>query len=146
MLKEKILDDIKQAMKSKDNFKRDTLRFLHSAIKQIEIDNRKDVSDEDIIKIIQKSMKQRNDTIAQYKDVNRPELIEKEENEIKILKEYLPEQIGDDELKSVIESIIKEVNATSIKDMGKIMGKASAKLSGRADGKRINEMATSILQ
>lgn len=146
MLKQTILDDIKQAMKNKDNFKRDTLRFLHSAIKQVEIDSRKDVDDAGIIKILQKSIKQRGDTIIQCKEANRDDLVQKEEQELEILKTYLPEQINDEDLKTTIVNIIKETNATNMKDMGKVMGLASAKLSGRADGKRINQVVSLLLK
>jgi uncharacterized protein YqeY len=145
MLKEQILDDIKSAMKSKENFKRDTLRFLHAAIKQVEIDKRIELNDGDIIQIIQKSIKQRNDSISQYKEANRDELVEKEENEIKILEQYLPKQVNDEELKQIIKDIIKDVNATSKKDMKNVMSKAREILSGQADGKRISQMVGSLL-
>ena len=145
MLKDKILADIKQAMKDKDNFKRDALRFLHSAIKQVEIDSRKDLDDSEIIKIIQKSIKQRNDSIEQYKQADRNELIEKEQNEVTLLETYLPTQLSDDELKKEVASIISSVGANSKKDIGKVMGAASQKLAGIADGARINKAAQELL-
>ena len=145
MLKKQILDDIKQAMKDKDNFKRDTLRFLHSAIKQVEIDKRIELNTADIIKIIQKSIKQRNDTITQYKEAQRDELIEKEANEIKLLEKYLPKQVDDNELESIIKEIIKDTGASSKKDMKIVMSQANEKLAGRADGKRISQVVNSIL-
>ena len=145
MLKDKILADIKQAMKDKDNFKRDALRFLHSAIKQVEIDSRKDLDDSEIIKIIQKSIKQRNDSIEQYKQADRSELIEKEQNEVTLLETYLPTQLSDDELKKEVADIISSVGATDKKDIGKVMGAASKKLAGIADGARINKAAQELL-
>ena len=145
MLKDKILADIKQAMKDKDNFKRDALRFLHSAIKQVEIDSRKDLDDSEIIKIIQKSIKQRNDSIEQYKQADRSELIEKEQNEVTLLETYLPTQLSDDELKKEVAEIISSVGATDKKDIGKVMGVASKKLAGIADGARINKAAQELL-
>jgi uncharacterized protein YqeY len=145
MLKKQILDDIKQAMKNKDNFKRDTLRFLHSAIKQVEIDKRIELNTADIIKIIQKSIKQRNDTITQYKEAQRDELVEKEANEIKLLEQYLPKQVDDNELESIIKEIIKDTGASSKKDMKIVMSQANEKLAGRADGKRISQIVNSIL-
>jgi len=144
-LKEKIQKDLKNAMKAKDVFTRDTLRFLMSAIKQVEVDSRKELNDEDIIKIIQKSVKQREEAATQYKDGGREDLYEKEIKEAEILKRYLPKQLSDEELKAQLEVIIKEVGATSIKDMGKVMGVAIKKLAGRADGKRINQMVKKIL-
>jgi uncharacterized protein YqeY len=144
-LKEKINQDLKEAMKAKDTKKRDALRLLTSAIKQIEVDERKELSDEDIIKIIQKQVKQRNDSIEQYKEANRDDLVQKEQEEISFYEVYLPKQLSDEELKSALNEIIKEVGATSLKDMGKIMGIATKKLSGKADGKRINETVKKIL-
>jgi len=116
-----------------------------SAIKQVEVDTRKELSDEDIIKIIQKSIKQREESATQYKEAGREDLYEKEMKEAKILKSYLPKQLSDEELESEIRKIIDEVNATSLKDMGKIMGVATKKLAGVADGKRINQMVKKIL-
>ncbi len=144
-LKEQIQNDLKNAMKAKDVFTRDTLRFLMSAIKQVEVDSRKELSDEDIIKIIQKSVKQREEAASQYKEGGREDLYEKEIKEANILKSYLPKQLDDAELEEEVKKIIEEVGATSMKDMGKVMGTATKKLAGRADGKRINQMVKKIL-
>ncbi|BAF70098.1 GatB/YqeY domain-containing protein [Nitratiruptor sp. SB155-2] len=144
-LKEQLQNDLKEAMKSKDTFKRDTIRFLMSAIKQVEVDTRKELSDEDIIKIIQKSVKQREEAASQYKEGGREDLYEKEMKEADILKSYLPKQLSDEELETELKKIIEEVGASSMKDMGKIMGVATKKLAGRADGKRINQMVKKIL-
>ncbi|BCD60297.1 MULTISPECIES: GatB/YqeY domain-containing protein [unclassified Nitratiruptor] len=144
-LKEQLQQDLKEAMKSKDTFKRDTIRFLMSAIKQVEVDTRKELSDEDVIKIIQKSVKQREEAASQYKEGGREDLYEKEMKEAEMLKNYLPKQLSDDELESELKKIIEEVGATSMKDMGKIMGVATKRLAGRADGKRINQMVKKIL-
>ncbi len=144
-LKETIAKDLKEAMKAKDSFTRDTLRFLMSAIKQVEVDTRKELSDEDVIKIIQKSVKQREEAATQYKEGGREDLYEKEMKEAEILKRYLPKQLSDEELRAQLEAIIEEVGATSMKDMGKVMGVATKKLAGRADGRRINQMVKEIL-
>lgn len=144
-LKEQIQNDIKTAMKTKDKFKRDSLRLLSSAMKQIEVDERKTLSDEDIMKIIQKMLKQRDDSATQFKDAGREDLYEQEINEANLLKEYLPQQLSDSELKERIQSIITKVGAISMKDMGKIMGVASKELQGIADGKRISLSVKSIL-
>ncbi len=144
-LKERIAKDLKEAMKAKDSFTRDTLRFLMSAIKQVEVDTRKELSDEDVIKIIQKSVKQREEAATQYKEGGREDLYEKEMKEAEILKRYLPKQLSDEELRAQLEAIIEEVGATSMKDMGKVMGVATKKLAGRADGRRINQMVKEIL-
>ncbi len=144
-LKSRLQNDMKEAMKSKDSFKRDVIRFLMSAIKQIEVDERRELSDADIEKIIQKSLKQRDDASKQFKDAGREDLYKKEIAEANILKEYMPEQLSDGELKSIIESIISRVGATTLKDMGKVMGVATKETQGRADGKRINVIAKELL-
>lgn len=144
-LKELLQCDLKEAMKTKDNFKRDTVRFLMSALKQIEVDERKELSDEDIIKIIQKSLKQREDAATAFKSAQREDLYEKEMQEAAILKTYLPKQLDDNELKEIILKHIKETGSTSIKEIGKIMGLVLAECAGVADGKRINALTKELL-
>lgn len=144
-LKEKLQQDLKDAMKAKDNVTRDTIRFLMSSLKQIEVDERKELSDDDIIKIIQRSIKQREDSMKQYKDAGRDDLYEQEFAGVQILKKYLPKQLDDDELKAVILNIIKQTSASSIKDMGKVMGLAIKQTTGKADGKRINNIVKELL-
>ncbi len=144
-LKERINQDLKVAMKDKDTKKRDALRLLTSAMKQIEVDERKELSDEDIIKIIQKQIKQRNDSIAQYKQAGRDDLVAKEQTEIKYYEIYLPKQLDDKELEKEIKNIIEKVGAQSLKEMGKVMGAATKQLAGKADGKRISETVKKLL-
>jgi uncharacterized protein YqeY len=144
-LREKINQDLKEAMKAKDAKKRDALRLLSSAFKQIEVDERRELSDEDTVKIIQKQVKSRNDSIEQYKKADRQDLVDKEQEEIDVYEMYLPKQLSDDELSDAIKEIITKVNAQSIKDIGKVMGVASKDLAGLADGKRINECAKNLL-
>lgn len=144
-LRETINQDLKEAMKAKDVKTRDALRLLTSAFKQIEVDERKELNDDDIIKIIQKQIKSRNDSAAQYKDADRLDLMEKELEEIACYEVYLPKQLSDEELSEALKTIIANVGATSVKDMGKIMGAANQELAGRADGKRINECVKTLL-
>jgi uncharacterized protein len=144
-LRETINQDLKEAMKAKDVKKRDSLRLLTSAFKQIEVDERKELSDDDVIKIIQKQIKSRNDSITQYKAAGRDELALAEQDEIEYYEVYLPKQLTDEELESALAEIMKNVGATSVKDMGKIMGVASKELAGRVDGKRINECVKKLL-
>ena len=144
-LKEQLKNDLKEAMKAKNNFKRDVIRLINSAIKQIEVDERRELSDEDVIKILQKSAKQRNDSIVQYREGNREDLAQKEADELVVINSYLPKQIEDSELESEIKAVIEQVGATTIKDMGKVMGIASKKLAGKADGKRISEVVKRLL-
>jgi len=144
-LKVKLQDDLKDAMKTKDNFKRDVIRFLMSALKQIEVDERKELSDADIIKIIQKSLKQRDDAAIAFKEAARDDLYDKEVAEAAILKSYLPQQLSDDALKSIIQKHIQATGATSLKEIGKIMAGVLAECEGVADGKRINNIAKELL-
>jgi len=144
-LRDQVSNDMKAAMKAKETEKRDALRLLLSAFKQVEVDERKELSDEDVNKIIQKQVKQRQDSAAQYKEAGRDDLLEKEESEIAIFMAYMPKQLDDSELKSAVKTIVEKVGATSMKDMGKVMGMASKELAGKADGKRINECVKALL-
>ena len=144
-LQEKLKADLVEAMKNKDVLKRETIRFLNVSIKQIEVDERRVLSNEDIIKLIQKSLKQREDSITQFRAGGREDLVENENAQADILRAYLPKQLSDEELEFEVKNIITETNATSMKDIGKIMGVANKKLAGIADGKRINEAAKKLL-
>lgn len=145
MLINTIRDDIKVAMKNKETERRDALRLLNSALKQVEIDQRKELSDDDVIALISKQIKQRNDAIEQYESAGRDELAQKERNEIAFYEAYMPKQLSDDELTAALQTIISEVGATSMKEMGKVMGAAKAKIGSQADGKRINSCVKSLL-
>jgi len=144
-LRETINLHVKEAMKAKDTKKRDALRLLTSAFKQIEVDERKDLNDDDIIKIIQKQVKSRNDAASQFKDAGRDDLMQIELDEIAIYEPYLPAQLDDTKLESAVKDIITKVGASSMKDMGKVMGMASKELAGIADGKRINVCVKRLL-
>jgi len=144
-LRDTINQDVKNAMKAKETKKRDALRLLTSAFKQIEVDERKELSDDDVIKIIQKEVKKRNDSATQYKDAGRDDLLQIELDEIAFYEPYLPAQLSDDELNTALKEIISKVGASSMKDMGKVMGMASKELAGKADGKRINECVKQLL-
>ena len=144
-LRETITQDVKNAMKAKETKKRDALRLLVSACKQIEVDERRELSDDDVIKIILKQVKSRNDSIVQYKKAGRDDLMQIELDEIACYMPYLPVQMDDEELATAVGEIITKVGATSMKDMGKVMGMASKELAGKADGKRINECVKKLL-
>jgi len=144
-LRETINTEVKNAMKAKDVKKRDALRLLMSAFKQIEVDERKELSDDDVIKIIQTQVKRRNDSATQYKEAGRDDLMQTELDEIAFYTPYLPAQLDDEELTVEIKEIISQTGASTMKDMGKVMGMASKKLAGKADGKRINETVKALL-
>jgi len=142
---DQIKQDTKEAMKAKDAFTRDTLRSLQAAIKQEVIDNKVEASDDVVLKIIQRLIKQRNDAANQYKDAGREDLYEKETKEATILKAYLPAQLDDAELEAIVQEAINESKASSMKDMGKVMKPALQKVGNRADGKRVSECVKRLL-
>ena len=144
-LKEQIKADVKDAMRAKEAVKRDTLRNIQAAIKQIEVDERRDVTDCDVENILMKYLKQREDAKVQFGDAGRNDLVEKEDVEIAIVKVYLPEPMDDVELETVMKEVINSVGATSMKDMGKVMGAAKSTIGSRADGGRINVMVKKLL-
>jgi len=143
MLKQKILDEMKQAMKSGNTQKRDTLRMLDSMIKNVEIEKMKKetgLADEEIIEVVAKGIKQRKDSVFQYEAGGRMDLAEKEKKEIEILSEYMPEQMGEEEIKLAVKEIISQTGATSKAEMGKVMGIAMGKLKGKADGNLVKKI------
>lgn len=146
-LKATIDADIKAAMLAKDKV---TLLALRDIKKMILIEESKaggngELSDDEGMKILQKAVKQRKDSAQIYKDQNRPDLLEKEEAEITVIEKYLPEAMGEAELKSALEAIIAKVGASSPADMGKVMGAATKELAGKAEGRAISTMVKSLL-
>jgi uncharacterized protein len=141
-IKETLLDDIKQTMRDKNKVKLTTLRGLHAAIKQKEIDERPedDLSDDDIIQIINTMIKQRREAAQQYRDGNRPELADIEETEIVVYQDYLPEQLAEDEISQLIEEAISKTGASDIKAMGQVMSELRPKLHGRADMGKVSQL------
>ena len=144
-LKEKLNEDLKQAMRDKEVVKRDSIRAINTMIKQIEVDERRVLDDAEVIKLVQRGIKQREEAISQYSAASRDDLVEKEQSQIDVFMIYLPKQLNDEELEAGMKDIIREVKAETIKDMGKVMGAASKKFAGVADGKRINEMVKKLL-
>lgn len=131
---ERITNDIKEAMKSKDTLKLQTLRMLKGAIDLERINKKLEkVADDDILVIIGKQIKTRKESIVEFEKGNRQDLIDQTNEEIKLLETYMPEQLSEEEITNIINEIIKEINATSIKDMGSVMKEASSKLKGKAD-------------
>jgi uncharacterized protein YqeY len=144
-LNAQIKSDIKDAMRAKDTLKRDTLRNIQAVVKQIEVDERREVTDADMEAILVKYAKQREDAKTQFKNAGREDLVQNEEAELLIIKAYLPEQMSDEELESTIKEIVEKVGATSMKDMGKVMGAAKSAIGSKADGGRINICVKALL-
>lgn len=145
MLKEKLLEDLKSAMKEKNTNKKNAVQMIRTAILQIEKDKGIEVSDEQIIDIIAKEVKKRKDSLVDFEKANRQDLIDQINEEICVLEAYLPKQLTDEELEEIVSKIVTEVGAESIKDMGKVMKEAKSEIGAKADGKRINEMVKKIL-
>lgn len=144
-LKEQIKHDIKEAMRAKETIRRDTLRNISAAIKQIEVDERIEVDDAIVEKILMKYAKQREDAIVQFRDAGRDDLVAKDEAELALVMSYLPEPMSDEELESILKEIIASTGASSMKDMGKVMGAAKGAVGSRADGGRINQVVKGLL-
>lgn len=144
-LNAQIKSEIKVAMRAKDTVKRDTLRNIQAVVKQIEVDERREVTDTDMEAILMKYAKQREDAMAQFKEAGRDDLVAKEEAELIIVKSYLPEQMDDAQLEHTLKEIIAKTGATSMKDMGKVMGAAKSAIGSRADGGRINACVKTLL-
>ena len=128
-------------MKAKDAEKVSTISFLRSQMKNLAIDKRQNaLTDEDVISVLRKLVKQRRDSIEQFKAGNRQDLVEKEAKELEILLAYLPQQVSDEKMKEIIEEVVKATGATSIQDMGKVMKELMAKFAGRSDNKLVSEL------
>jgi uncharacterized protein len=144
-LKQKINDDVKDAMRKKDRDRLTTLRLITAAIKQKEVDDRIELDDTQVIAIIDKMARQHKDSIEQYQNAGRVDLVEKEQSELAIVESYLPTQLPEDEVKLLIQQAINSTNAESIKDMGKVMGVLKPQLQGRADMGNVSNQVKSLL-
>lgn len=140
------MEDLKEAMKNKDIIKKNTVQMVRAAILQIEKDKGIQVEDDKILEIIAKEVKTKRDALADFAKAEREDLINQTNAEIKVLQEYLPKQLSKEEIKNELEKIIKEIGATSMKDMGAIMKSAKEKMGASADGKTINEVAKEIMK
>ena len=146
-LKEQIMADVKSAMKNKEQDKLATLRFLHSAIKYREIELRpNDINDNEIIGVLKKLAKQRQDSIEQFEKAGRTDLSDKEKYELSVLETYLPAKLSEDKVRAIIEEVIAEVQASTIKDMGKVMKAVGQRTQGAADNKMVSEIVKEKLQ
>jgi uncharacterized protein YqeY len=145
MLQEKLMTDLREAMKSGDKIRLEVLRMVRASIKNAEIAQQKSLDDPDILGIIAKEGKQRRESIAEFKKANRQDLVDKEEAELAILLEYLPEQISREEIVATARQVIEEVEARGPGDKGKVMQKLMPQLKGKAEGREINEVVTELL-
>jgi uncharacterized protein YqeY len=144
-LKQRLTDDLKQAMKGGDTLKRSALRLLMASIHNAEIAKRTTLEDADILGIIAKEVRQRQESIESFQQGNRQDLVAKEEAELAVLQGYLPQQMTHEEIVEAARQVIAEVGAQGPADKGKVMPKIIAQLKGRADGREINEVVTELL-
>ena len=144
-LREKISEDMKAAMKARETEKLGAIRLLQAALKQKEVDERIELTDDIVLAIIEKMLKQRKDSIEQFTTGNRLDLVAKEKFEVGVLSVYLPQQLSEAEVLAILDSVISETGATSAKDMGKVMNALRPKVAGRADMGELSGMVKSRL-
>ena len=144
-IKDQLNNDLKDAMKSKDKLRTETVRGLKSAIKYAEIEAGTDFGDEDVLAVIGKQAKQRRDSIAEFEKAQRTDLVEKETAELAILEQYLPAQLSEAEIKEKAEVVIAELGISDMKGMGQVMKSLMVELKGQADGKIVNQIVRELL-
>ena len=144
-LKTKITDDMKAAMKAREAERLSAIRLMLAAIKQLEVDERKDLSDLEVISVIERMIKQRRDSIAQFQAAGRKDLVDRETFELGLLSSYLPKQLSDDEIASEITAVFAQTGAQGPSDMGKVMGLLKGKLAGRADMGKVSALVKAKL-
>lgn len=147
-IKEQLTEDMKTAMKEREagKLRLNVIRMVRSNIKNTEINEKRELNDDDVLAVLMKEVKMRQDSLEEFKKADRQELVAQAEEEIEILKKYLPAALSDDELKAIVAEVVAEVGATGPKDMGKVMPAVMAKTKGRADGKRISAMVRELLK
>ena len=145
MLKEKLMDDLKNSMREKNEIRKNTVQMVRAAILQIEKDKGITVEDDKIVEIIAKEVKGKKDALVDFEKAGRDDLIEQTNQEIAILQEYLPKQLSKEEIKIELEKVIYDLGATSMKDMGNVMKEAKARIGAGADGRTINEVVKELL-
>ncbi len=147
-IKDLLTEDMKQAMKDKESGKLrlSVIRMARANIKNIEIDEKRELNDDEVLAVLMKEVKMRQDSLEEFAKAGREELVEQAKQEIAILRKYLPEQLSDEELKALVEEAVAETGAAGPKDMGKVMAALMPKTRGRADGKRINTMVRELLK
>ncbi len=144
-LKDKLNQDMKEAMKARESDRLSTIRQLRSAIKNREIELQQELDDEAVIAVVSTLVKQRRESAQMYRDNDRPELAAKEEGELVVLQQYLPEQLGEAQLRALIADVIAATGASSPKDMGKVMPQVMARTKGAADGRLVNQIVRELL-
>jgi hypothetical protein len=145
-LKTQLETDLKNAMREGDKPRRDALRMLLAAVKQEEVDNRRHLDDEGVAAVLNRQMKQRRESIADYERAGQPDQVEKERYEMNLIESYLPQMMSQEEIEPIVAQIIADLGVTDIKGMGQVMGRAMAELQGKADGRLVSQIVRQQLQ
>jgi uncharacterized protein YqeY len=145
-VREKLESDIHDSMRSRNRERLGALRYLKSAIRQVEIDQQKILDEPGIMEVIAKQVKDRRESIRMFEEGNRPDLAAKESAELAVLEEYLPPQLSREELAQLVQNVIEEVGATSVRDKGRVMGRVMPQVRGKADGAEVNAVVTQLLE
>lgn len=145
-LKGKLMEDLKDSMRNKNTVKKNTITMVRAAIKQIEVDTREELEDEEILEIISKQLKEKNNSIEEFKKGERQDLVDLTLEEIDILLEYLPKQFTEEEVEEIVVETIAEVNAESMQDIGLVMKSVMPKVKGKSDGNVVNKIARKLLK
>lgn len=144
-LNDRLNEDMKQAMRSQDKFRLSVIRMVRSSIKNIEIDQRRSLDDQEVLDVLNREIKQRKDSLHEFEKAGRDDLADQLKQELAILVDYMPQQLSEDEVKEIVQQTIHEVGASSKADMGKVMSALMPKVKGRADGKLVNQLVQQSL-
>ena len=145
-IRERLEEDIRNAMRSRSQQRLEALRFLKSAINRVEIDRRVTLDDDGVTEVVVRQVKDRRDSIRMFQEGNRQDLVEKESADLVVLEEYMPPQLSEEELVALIEDTIRQVGAETIRDKGKVMGRLMPQVQGKADGQQVNAIVTRMLE
>ena len=145
-IKDKLMQDLKDAMKDKDTVRKNTVQLIRSGILQVEKDNKIELDDEGVLDVIAKELKKRRDSMPDFEKSGRQDLIDNLKKEIEVLIAYLPKQLSEEEIKAIVEEAVKETGAATMKDMGKVMANITPKVKGRADNKIVSSLVKQMLQ
>ncbi len=145
-LKEKLLEDLKNALRNKDSIRKNTVQMARAAVLQVEKDNKTTLDDDGVVEVLSRELKKRRDSLLEYEKSGRQDLVDNLKKEIDILLEYLPKQMTEEELEILIKEAISSTGAQSVRDVGKVMKEVMPKVKGRADGKAVNRIAVKLLE
>jgi uncharacterized protein YqeY len=144
-LSERLNDDMKQAMKNQDKFKLSVIRMIRSAIKNVEIDLKKTLDDNEVLDILNREIKQRKDSLQEFEKADRDDLAESVRKEIEVIAVYMPQQLTEEEIHAIVQQTIQETGASSKAELGKLMSALMPKVKGRADGRLVNQLVQQLL-